>query len=274
MSPGTFSYYFTCVQLVLKGKITLQTAEIVRVYLEVRVLFIHSSPAALSTQPKLLKGHQQSYAPWSESRVELGGALKAFHTGPTAVGRREREWLKKYNHLNASIYSSTVPRIDLKYFSGPQKYTRPLGRLGTACNSDQTFERLQTGSKPLCQTFEALPCRSKVTCYLLNRCPASYSFGLTFGSLDCLCAFALQCLNAETMTLSVQLAILTERREAVAMLLYFKARTVSLYSKMQRPRPYAGSPSLVEPDAETMTIYLEDSTTPLPWVEVKARTEV
>ncbi|KAJ6556558.1 hypothetical protein DFH09DRAFT_1084650 [Mycena vulgaris] len=108
----------------------------------------------VSTQPskglRIFEGRQQSYVPWSSSRVELGGAgLRAFHTGPTAVGCREREWLNKYNQLNASNHSSTAPRIDLKYLFDPQKYTRRLGPLATACNSDQTFERRQTGSKPL-----------------------------------------------------------------------------------------------------------------------------
>jgi hypothetical protein len=68
------------------------------------------------------------------SRVELGGArLKAFHTGPTAVGCRVRV----VEHLNASIYSSAAPRIDQKYLSDPQKYICPLGQLGTACDSLQ-----------------------------------------------------------------------------------------------------------------------------------------
>jgi hypothetical protein len=60
------------------------------------------------TGVKIFRGHQQSYVPWSQSRVELGGALpKAFHTGATAVVFRERAWLE---NTTTSMHLSTPLR--------------------------------------------------------------------------------------------------------------------------------------------------------------------
>ncbi|KAJ7791505.1 hypothetical protein B0H14DRAFT_2624885 [Mycena olivaceomarginata] len=70
-------------------------------------------------------------------------------------------------------------------------------------------------------------------------------------------------------SVSVQLTILAERREAVTMLVYFKARAVSLSSRMQKLQPYAGSCNMPK-----LSRVYQNSTTPLPWVKVKARTQV